>query len=117
VCAACIPDEKSDWDIVDEHPDLGAEAVAEMADVALQVVMRILDQGMITNTSTLAGAAICGRCGAEAISASKKLCHNCLEELNQNLVKEKRDIVIEKKKEVELNGASSFRQLIEEKRR
>ena len=121
VCAACLPDEESDYEkvreIVDEHPDLSAEAVAELADVGLQVVMRMLDQGLVTNTSLAGAATTCGRCGAPAISASKKLCHACLEKLNQNVLKKKREVTIDKKKKVEIGGASTVREMIEQKRR
>ena len=44
---------------------------------------------VVTNTSLSSESATCGRCGAPAISASKKLCHSCLEELNQNVMKQK----------------------------
>ena len=121
VCAPCVPDEEADYErireVVDEHPDMGAEAVAELSEVPLQVVMRMLDQGLITNTSTLAGGSKCGRCGAEAISATKKLCHSCLEKLNQNVIREKSEVTMEKKKDVELGGATTVRQMLEEKRR
>lgn len=122
VCAACASDEDADYErireVVDDQPDMAAEAVAELAEVPVQVVMRMLDQGMITNTSLLAGTAKCGRCGAEAISVTKKLCHSCLEKLNQNVLREKSETVIEKKKDVELGGATtSVRQMLEEKRR
>lgn len=120
VCAACTPDEENDYEkirgVVEEHPDMGAKAVSELAEVTLQVVMRMLDQGMITNTSMLGGAAKCGRCGAEAISVAKKLCHSCLAELNKNLLQEKRTIVIDKKKDVEIGGATSVRQMLTDKR-
>ncbi len=121
VCAACLPDEENDYekvrDVVDEHPDLSAEVVAELADVGLQVVMRMMDQGLVTNTSQLGGGSKCGRCGAPAISASKKLCHSCLEKLNQNVLRQKQEVSITKKKDVELGGASTVRDMIEQKRR
>ncbi len=120
ICPACQPDEDADFEkvraVLDEHPDLGAEAVAELADVTVALVMRMLDQGMVTNTSLSGGGAKCGRCGAPAISASKKLCHSCLEELNQKVLKQKRKIAISQSKEVEVGGASTVRQMIEEKR-
>lgn len=121
VCAACLPDEESDYEtiraVVDEHPDMSAEAVAELSDVGLQVVMRMLDQGLVTNTSQIGGGAACGRCGSPAISASKKLCHACLEQLNQNVLKQKQDFNTQKKKSVEVGGASTVREMLEQKRR
>ena len=121
VCPACMPEEESDYEkvraVIDEHPDLSSEAVAELSDVSLALVMRMLDQGMVTNTSLLGGSAKCGRCGAPAISASKKLCHGCLEKLNQNVMRQKQKVAMTQSKEVEIGGASSVRQLLDEKRR
>lgn len=121
VCPACAKEEEMDFEkvreVVEDHPDMSAEAVAELSDVGLQVVMRILDQGLVTNTALIGGEVTCGRCGAPAISASKKLCNACLEKLNQNVLKQKRDLTIEYKKPVEVGGASSVREMIEQKRR
>ncbi len=121
VCPPCKPDEEADFEKVreclNEHPDLSAETVAELADVPLKVVMRMVDQGAVTNVSAISGAPKCGRCGADAISATKKLCHACLEKLNQQVLKQKREISIEKRKEVEVGEASSTRQMLEQKRR
>lgn len=121
VCPACVPEEESDFDkvraVLDDHPDLGAEALAEMADVSVPLVMRMLDQGLVTNTSLSGTSTKCGRCGAPAISASKKLCHSCLEKLNQNVMKQKHKIALSQSKEVEVGGASSVRKMLEEKRR
>lgn len=120
VCPPCKPDEESDFDkvrqCVEEHPDLSAEAVSELADVPLKVVMRMIDQGAVTNVSSLMGRPKCGRCGADAISASKKLCHTCLEMLNQSVLKEKRSIQIDKKKKVEVGEATTVRQMIDDKK-
>ena len=121
VCPACLPEEEEDQEkvraIVEAHPDLSADAVAGLGDVELQVVMRMLDQGLVTNVSQSLGKSKCGRCGAPAISASKKLCTVCLEKLNQNVLKQRRELSLETKKNVELGGASSVREMIEEKRR
>ncbi len=116
-----MPEEEADYEkvraVIDEHPDLSSEAVAELSDVSLKLVLRMLDQGLVTNTSLSGGSATCGRCGAPAISASKKLCHSCLEKLNQNVMKQKQKVAIAQSKEVEIGGASSVRQMLEEKRR
>lgn len=121
ICPACVPEEEEDHEkiraVVEAQPDLTADAVAGLADVGLQVVMRMLDQGLVTNVSSSSLESKCGRCGAAAISASKKLCHACLEELNQNVLKEKRVLNTQKKKSVEVGGASTVRDMIEQKRR
>lgn len=121
VCRPCMPDEDSDFEKVREclndHPDLSAEAVAELSDVPLKVVMRMVDQGAVTNVSAMEGKPKCGRCGEEAISASKKLCRACLEELNQKVMKQKQEVSMGKRKNIEVGAASSVRQMLEQKRR
>ena len=121
ICPACKPDEECDFEKVreclDEHPDISAEAVAELADVPLKVVMRMVDQGVVTNVSALEETPKCGRCGADAISASKKICHACLDKLNRNVLEQKQQISMAKRREVEMGEASSVRQMLQEKRR
>ncbi len=121
VCTPCKPDEEADFEKVreclNEHPDLSAEAVAELADVPLKVVMRMVDQGAVTKVSAIDGTPKCGRCGADAISFSKKLCHSCLEELKQRVLKQKHEISLGKKKLVEVGRSSRTHQMLEQKRR
>lgn len=121
VCPACRPDEDCDFEKVraclEGHPEISAEAVAELAEVPLKVVMRMVDQGAVTNVSALEGTPKCGRCGADAISASKKLCNACLEKLNRNVLEQKRQISITQKREVEVGAASTVRQMLQDKRR
>lgn len=120
ICPVCLPDEENDYEKIRaallDFENLSAEAVAEQADVALPVVIRMLDQGMLTNTALLGGAAKCGRCGAPAISAIKKLCYACIGKLNQNIEKEKQRITLAESKDVVIGDALIVRQKIEEKR-
>jgi len=108
VCPACAPDEEEDYEKVREtlekQPNLSAEDVSDATEVDLQCVMRMIEQGRIQNVSTLEPVK-CGRCGAPAISLSKKLCEACLNELNTQLAKEQGSIRLPKKKEVELGKA------------
>lgn len=91
VCVECQPEEDRDFDAVREaleaHPNAKPEELAEAAGVALEVVTRMLRQGVLT-TAALAGASVtCGNCGAPAISASKRLCQKCLDKLNLEMAR------------------------------
>ena len=117
VCMRCIPDEDRDFqtvrDTLADHPDLNAEAVAELSGVSLDCVLRMLDSGLIANVA-LGGSAKCGRCGAPAISATKKLCQPCVEKLNQEVAKTRQGIKLSEKKKTEF-GSIGVRQSLEEK--
>lgn len=121
VCPQCIPEEEEDFEKIREclidHADLGPEAVAELSGVDLPVVLRMLEQGLVTSTASLESV-VCGRCGAPAISPTKKLCHSCLEKLNQKIAQQRKEIEVTAKKTVEVGAySSSVRQAIEQKRR
>lgn len=90
ICASCEPEEEKDYerirDVVAENPGASMEAVAKMAEVDVSVVRRMMDQGMVA--STVPGDSVkCGRCGAPAISAAKKLCQACLDKMNLDMAK------------------------------
>lgn len=84
VCPKCQGDEEADYakinNVLATAPGLDADAVAEEAGVRLACVLRMLKSGRIQAVAD--EPAICGRCGAPAISHSKKLCMNCLGELD-----------------------------------
>ena len=88
VCLECQPDEDADYekirDAVSENPHLNAQQVAEATGVTVDCVLRMLDDGQIT-TDDLTIPIKCGRCGAPAISRTKRLCQRCLQELNQEV--------------------------------
>jgi ribosomal protein L37E len=119
VCGACEADEQSDCDkvrdILEEHPNLSSEEVAERAEVDISVVHRMLDKGMI---AVMTGTELvkCGRCGAPAISLARKLCQACLEKLNAEMVKAQASIKLGEKKETKISGFT-VRESFEEKRR
>lgn len=119
VCLKCQPDEDADYDkirrVLDETPNLSSEQVSATAGVALAVVLRMLDEGFLT--STLSGQVKCGRCGAPAISASKKLCQACLEKLNAQVAAAQSKIKLPDKKPADVNEYSNVRKLLQEKRK
>lgn len=119
VCPKCQPSEDADYDkirrVLDASPNLNAEQVSEAAEVQLAVVLRMLDEGFLANATI--GQIKCGRCGAPAISASKKLCQACLEKLNAQVATAQAKIKLPEKKPAEVNEYSNVRKLLEEKRR
>lgn len=120
VCVGCVEDEESDHekvrDLIAENSDLNAEAVAELSGVDLKCVLRMVDTGKVASI-TLGEEAVCGRCGAKAISAAKRLCEACLEKLNREMVKTKRSIQIAEKKRVEVGGYTNASDHVAAKRR
>ena len=119
VCPTSQPDEDADYDkirrVLDDSPNLNAEQVAETSGVALAVVMRMLYEGFLANSTS--GRVRCGRCGAPAISASKKLCQACLEKLNAQVASAQSRIKLPEKKAAEINEYAAVRKLLQEKRK
>jgi len=110
VCLKCLEDEDRDIDTVREavqnNPDMNAEAVAELTGVSVSCVLRMMDTGTITSVN-LGESIDCGRCGAPAISATKRLCQVCLEALNSEMSSAQKQIKIDEKKQVEVGRYSS----------
>lgn len=117
VCPACEKDEDADFvkirNVLAHHPGLNVEQVAEAADVSEDCVLRMLDEGRIENT--MVGDPIkCGRCGAPALSVTKKLCEACLTKLDLECSEAIRDIRESMKKQGE-SGARLVREIVREK--
>lgn len=119
ICNTCIEPEDRDRDkirtILDEQPGLSAKRVAEEAEVELDVVLRMLDQGLLTSAD-IAHDIKCGHCGAPAISHSKRLCHSCLSKLNQKMLAAQKSLRSRQKKETEFTDELALRDEIEQKR-
>jgi len=94
VCNDCLPAEEEDRkkveDVVAGDSSLTAEQVAKEAGVELAVVTRMMKDGMVAAVAE--GSVVCGRCGAPAISATKRLCQSCLDKLNAEVLQAQRDI-------------------------
>ena len=121
VCPRCQDDEDADHerirDVLCYEPSLTAEEVAEVAGVERACVLRMLDEGLITSAA-LADPPACGRCGAPAISPSKRVCQSCLLKLNFEFADAVRRIREQKRKEIEEQAeAFGVRQTFEDKRR
>lgn len=116
VCFSCLPAEDEDYNKVHEAMielhEASVEEISEVSGVGREVVMRMLEQDLISNVSSKAFE--CGRCGGRAISASKKLCQKCLSELDQQVVAARRAL----SKSIEGKGPSdTVRATIDSKRR
>ena len=120
VCPVCQNDEDADIGLVrttlEENPNMNAEQLAEVSGVELACVTRMMDMGQIAKVS-LGEAVKCGRCGAPAISATKKLCQKCLEKLNQEVAAAQKGIKLDEKKEVQVGEFGTARQIFQDKRR
>lgn len=120
VCPACMPDEDADQEkiraVLAEHNDLKPEAVAESAGVDLAVVNRMVHDGLVAQISGLEKA-VCGKCGAPAISMAKKLCEACLDKLNTEVGMAQAKIKLAQKKAPEIGGYINVRKAFEDKRK
>jgi excisionase family DNA binding protein len=119
VCVQCQDDEERDYnrirDVLQTAPDLTPDEAAEAAGVSLRCVLRLLKEGRISSTAP--GAAIpCGRCGAPAISLSKKLCERCLIDLDREFAKAVRALVTQRKLGP-ITTVNRTREALERKRR
>lgn len=115
ICDGCQPEEDSDYarirDALAQHPQLDAKSLAQTADVALECVLRMLREGRIESAESL-GDAKCGRCGAPAISASKRLCDKCLFELDRECA----EAVREMQKNLGATSTNDVRRAVDAKR-
>ncbi len=119
VCVNCQKDEDSDFDkirsVLDRTPNLKAEEVAQEAQVSVQCVLRMLQEGLISN-ATISNVK-CGRCGAPAISMNKKLCQVCLDKLNAEVAAQQMRIKLDGKKSTQVGEYMHAKRNFEEKRR
>ncbi len=108
VCPTCMPAEEEDFekvrDELERSPNLTAEQLSERTEVDLPVVFRLMEMGRIQDVSSK-DAIRCGRCGAPAISLSKKLCEACLNKINNQIAVQQGKVKLPKRKEVELGIA------------
>lgn len=119
VCIHCQKDEDGDYDkiraVLDRNPNLKADQVAVEAEVSVQCVLRMLEDGLISNASL--SNIKCGRCGAPAISLNKKLCQACLDKLNAEVAAQQMRIKLDSKKSTQVGEYMHARRNFEEKRR
>lgn len=119
VCLACVPAEDEDFfkirALLQTVPGLNAEQLSEEAGVDLACVLRMIDQGLVSQIS-MGDAVHCGRCGAPAISLSKRLCESCLTQLDRECAEAMRELRdrIAAAPPVEIH---EVRRAVEEKRR
>ncbi len=115
VCPKCEPDEEKDYEkareALQEAPNQNPEQLAEASGVDLECVLRLLEDGRIATAPE--GSIRCGRCGAPAISFSKKLCEACLQRLNQELANAQSQIKLPGKKDVDVGTAMNIRKWVD----
>lgn len=121
VCPACVEAEEADYEkireIVSQNETLNVEQVSEAAGVDVSVVRRIIGEGRVAQVS-LGEVPKCGKCGAPAISITKKLCQACLERLNVEVSKAQSQIKLDKKKETQIGAYdNNARKTFESKRK
>lgn len=110
VCPRCTPGEDADFDklrdTLQNDPNLTADQLADATGIDIGVVRRCIESGRIQNVDS-AGRVRCGRCGAPAISLSKKLCEACLNRLSQELAREQAKIQLPNRKDAARGGSGS----------
>lgn len=121
VCPGCVEAEEADYErvreVISQNETLSAEQVAEEAGVDISVVRRIVGEGRIALVS-FGEVPKCGKCGAPAISTTKKLCQACLERLNAEVSRAQSSIKLEKKKDVQIGAYdNNARRAFEAKRK
>ncbi len=121
VCPRCVAEEETDYekvrDSLAETPNQTAEQLADCTGVDLSCVMRLLADGRLQNVTSTENVR-CGRCGAPAISISKRLCEACLQKLNAEIAQQQSKIKLppKKRKPLSLGNALDIRRKVEEKR-
>lgn len=119
VCPKCQIDEDADFDkiraVLERLPNCNAEQVCTEAEVSIDCVMRMLDDGLIANVSLTEGVK-CGRCGGPAISQSKRLCQACLEKLNAEVALAQSKIKLGEKKPMQLGEHLHAHRAFEDKK-
>ena len=120
LCGDCIPVEEDDFDtirtFVSVNEDKNANEVSEATGVDLKCVLRMIDNGNIATISHNAGkiGAQCGQCGAPALSATQKLCQDCLDKLNLKMMATRQSLMMDQQKS---DGGTSTREMLQEKRK
>ena len=118
VCHKCQIDEDADYETLrralEQHPTLTAQQLGELTGIELACILRLLDEGRIASTPELAAKAVCGRCGAPAISLSKRLCEACLQKLNAEVARAQASIKLAKKKRVEIGTSMNLRRWLDD---
>jgi hypothetical protein len=120
VCPGCEAEEEADFEKVrrslQDEPSQSAEQLSEKTGVSHDCVLRLLAEGRIANVN-LEDAVRCGRCGAPAISMTKRLCQKCLNELSVELAAEQSKIQLPPKKKLAVDTPRTVKDVVDEKRK
>ncbi len=109
ICPSCIGDEEKDFELIrstiEENPDINSQGVAELTGIDVKCVLRMMDSGQISVSAPgELEKVVCGRCGAPAISATKRLCEPCLTKLEKEVIQTQTKISLNEKKKVEVDS-------------
>ena len=120
ICPACEPEEEADYEKVrralQEEPNQSTDRLVEVTGVTRDCIVRMLEEGRIANVA-MEDAVKCGRCGAPAISMSKRLCQKCLNELSVELAAEQSKIQLPPRKTLSVDNSRTVREVVDEKRK
>ena len=121
ICAKCEPKEQKDYELIRETlekmPNLNAEEIAIEVNLGHEVVLRMMDQGLIQSVS-VNQTIKCGRCGNPAISVSKRLCQTCLEKLNTEVAMQQSKVKMAPKKNAQVGECiANVRKTLSNKRK
>lgn len=113
ICPACETQEEEQYEVVRkflaDNPGRNAQEVSEETKVPIETVLRFIEEGRVEAQGAATGVK-CGKCGAPAISPTKRLCQRCLEKLNAQLAQQQSRIKLPDKKDVEVGKAlNTFR--------
>ncbi len=84
ICPKCAEAEEEDFEKINEAlrecPNQTVDELHEATEVEKKVIIRLVENGRVASEATMADVK-CGRCGAPAISLTKRLCEKCSLEL------------------------------------
>lgn len=116
-CPACETAEENDFETVrqylTENPDRNASEVSDNTGVPVETVLRFIAAGRL-EAQGITSKARCGRCGAPAISLTKRLCERCLDQLNKEIAQQQSRIKLPEKKEAKVgNSLSTYNAVVD----
>ncbi len=113
VCLSCMPDEDADYETLrkslEEQPNLTPQEIADATGVSLDCILRLIEAGRLATMPDLQTNVSCGRCGAPAISVTKRLCESCLQKLNSEVAKAQASIKLAQKKKLQIGAGMHIR--------
>lgn len=121
VCGQCETAEEADREkvreVINQEPNLSADELAARAEVDIRVVQGMINEGQLASITMSQTNITCGRCGAPAISMSKKLCQACLDKLNIEMARAQASIKLGAKRPVQIGEHMTVHKTLDSKRK